>query len=108
MKVRNFIAGKVEHKPVILLIIIAASCIIACNNSAPATKENSIPAKDTSLFVPPDTSTIPHDQFGEMVRYGRELIVNTAHYIGPNGTVGHYLGNKMNCSSCHVDAGTRP
>jgi len=108
MKVRNFIAGKVEHKPVIILIIIAAFCIIACNNSAPATKENGIPAKDTSLFVPPDTSTIPHDQFGEMVRYGRELIVNTAQYIGPNGTVGHYLGNKMNCSSCHVDAGTRP
>ena len=108
MKKGFFIAKKVGFKPAIVLIIIAVFCIIACNNSGPATKENTIPAKDTSVFVPPDTSTIPHDQFGEMVRYGRELIVNTAHYIGPDGTVGHYLGNKMNCSSCHVDAGTRP
>lgn len=66
-------------------------------------------AKDTiALFTPPDTSTIPHDAFGEMVRYGRDLIVNTAYYIGPNGTKGHYLGNKMNCTNCHEDAGTKP
>jgi len=108
MKKRSFIARRVALKPIILLNIIAVSCIIACNNSTPATKDSLLPVKDTSVFVPPDTSTIPHDQFGEMVRYGRELIVNTAHYIGPDGTVGHYLGNKMNCTSCHVDAGTRP
>jgi thiosulfate dehydrogenase len=65
-------------------------------------------AKTDKLFTPPDTSTIPHDEFGEMVRYGRELIVNTAYYLGPNGTKGHYLGNKMNCGNCHLDAGTRP
>jgi len=43
-----------------------------------------------------------------MIRYGRDLVLNTAHYIGPNGTVGKYLGNKMNCTNCHLDAGTRP
>ena len=62
----------------------------------------------TGMFVPPDTATIPHDEFGDMVRYGRDLILNTAYYIGPNGTQGHYLGNKMNCTNCHLDAGTRP
>ncbi len=61
-----------------------------------------------TLFTPPDTSTIPHDEYGDMVRYGRELIVNTAYYLGPDGTVGHYLNNKMNCGNCHLDAGTRP
>lgn len=86
---------------VTLLFISVLTGIAACNNSGTATK-------DTALFVPPDTSTIPHDQFGDMVRYGRELIVHTAKYIGPNGTVGHYLGNKMNCINCHLDAGTRP
>jgi len=95
-------------KTLILFAVIGIWGVVACNNTAPAGKENSIPAKDTSVFVPPDTSTIPHDQFGAMVRYGRDLIVNTAYYIGPNGTVGHYLGNKMNCTNCHVDAGTRP
>lgn len=62
----------------------------------------------TILFTPPDTSTIPHDEFGDMVRYGRDLVMNTAYYLGPNGTVGHYLGNKMNCANCHRDAGTVP
>lgn len=82
--------------------------IIACNNTGQPAKVTEQHARDTSVFIPPDTSTIPHDAFGEMVRYGRELIVNTAHYIGPEGTVGRYLGNKMNCTNCHLDAGTRP
>lgn len=64
--------------------------------------------KDEELWTPPDTSTIPHDEFGEMVRYGRELIVNTAYYIGPEGKAGKFLGNKMNCTNCHLDAGTKP
>ncbi len=63
---------------------------------------------DEELWTPPDTSTIPHDEFGQMVRYGRDLIVNTAYYLGPEGKVGKFLGNKMNCTNCHLDAGTRP
>ncbi len=90
------------------LFILAIAAMAACTGSPTETKTGDTPAKDTSVFVPPDTSTIPHDQFGDMVRYGRDLIVNTAYYIGPNGVVGHYLGNKMNCTNCHVDAGTRP
>lgn len=70
------------------------------------TKSDSI--VDEELWTPPDTSTIPHDEFGEMVRYGRELIVNTAYYIGPEGKAGKFLGNKMNCTNCHLDAGTKP
>jgi thiosulfate dehydrogenase len=62
----------------------------------------------TPEFKAPDTSQIPHDAYGEMVRYGRDLVYNTAKYIGPDGTAGKYLGNKMNCSNCHLDGGTRP
>jgi len=82
--------------------------LTACYHSENTKKGNDSLSKDLSIFIPPDTSTIPKDQFGDMVRYGRELIVNTAHYIGPAGTVGKYLGNKMNCGNCHLDAGTRP
>jgi thiosulfate dehydrogenase len=63
---------------------------------------------DSSGFIIPDTSKIPKDKFGEMVRYGRELMVNTAYYIGPQGVSGNYLGNKMNCTNCHQDGGTKP
>lgn len=96
-------------KAAIILIIAAVIGVLACNNATP-TKENTTQSKDSTadLFIPPDTSTIPHTPFGDMVRYGRDLVFNTAKYIGPNGSVGHYLGNKMNCTNCHLDGGTRP
>ncbi len=102
--------GKYRSKTALCVIFVIALTIVACTGNTPtSTEANKTAAKDTvGVFVPPDTSTIPHDPFGDMVRYGRELVVNTAYYIGPEGTVGKYLGNKMNCAHCHVDAGTRP
>ena len=83
----------------------------ACNSGnekATSTAAEATAKVDTPVFQAPDTSKIPHNPFGEMVRYGRDLIQNTAYYIGPNGTVTHSLGNKMNCTNCHLDCGTRP
>jgi len=54
-----------------------------------------------------DFSKIPKDKFGDEVKYGMELMTKTAYYIGPGGVNGSYLGNKMNCSNCHQDAGTK-
>jgi thiosulfate dehydrogenase len=59
-------------------------------------------------YISVDTSLIGGDKFGDAVRYGRELMINTAYYIGPKGTKGSYLGNIMNCTNCHQDAGTKP
>ena len=63
---------------------------------------------DNGIWTIPDTNDIPANEFGELVKYGRSLMINTAYYIGPEGKVGKYLGNKMNCTSCHLDAGTKP
>ncbi len=57
-------------------------------------------------WIAPDTTTIPHDKTGNLIRYGRELVANTAVYLGPKGKVAH-LSNGMNCQNCHLDAGTR-
>jgi thiosulfate dehydrogenase len=101
--------GTFHLRSLIILVTGGLLAIAACNsNSAATSKENIAESKDTAIFSPPDTSTIPNDQFGALVRYGRDLIVRTAYYIGPNGTKGKYLGNKMNCTNCHLDAGTRP
>jgi len=54
-----------------------------------------------------DLSAIPMNKFGDEVKYGRELMLNTAYFIGPDGIKGKYLGNKMNCTNCHQDAGTK-
>lgn len=48
-----------------------------------------------------------HGEREELVKYGRELIRNTAWYLGPQGTVSQQT-NGMNCQNCHLDAGTRP
>lgn len=54
-----------------------------------------------------DTTKIPESKFGAAVKYGRQLMLNTAYYIGPNGIKGKFLGNRMSCTNCHQDAGTK-
>jgi len=76
--------------------------VIIVNSSAALSKNNAPQEKHT----PPDTSAIPKSEEGKMIRYGRELIVNTSKYLGPNGTVAR-LTNGMNCQNCHLDAGTK-
>jgi thiosulfate dehydrogenase len=100
-----------------LLILAGWIVFIACTQGRAGTSNDAtanltaqtttnVAAGDTLVLV--DTSTIPHDKFGEAVRYGLALMYNTAYYIGPDGINGHYTRNKMNCTNCHQDAGTKP
>jgi thiosulfate dehydrogenase len=41
-----------------------------------------------------------------LIRYGRNLIANTAYYLGPKGNVAA-ISNGMNCQNCHLEAGTK-
>lgn len=69
----------------------------------PANKDPHMPWKGPSEK---DISKLsPAEQ--QMVRYGKELIVHTADYLGPKGRVKH-LSNGMNCQNCHLDAGGKP
>ena len=104
---------KNRNKQLIVLLFAGFATAMACNQPAgTANKDKTDSAKvanaDSVMFVPPDTSQIPHTPEGDLIRYGRELVLHTAQYLGPQGTVGHYLGNKMNCTNCHLDGGTRP
>lgn len=54
----------------------------------------------------PDTNSIPHSEHGELIRYGRALVVHTSSYLGPHGTVAT-ISNGMNCQNCHLEAGTK-
>jgi thiosulfate dehydrogenase len=49
---------------------------------------------------------VVHEKDPELVKYGRELIANTAYYLGPNGKVSHQT-NGMNCQNCHLEAGSK-
>lgn len=57
-------------------------------------------------WVAPDVRSIPADESGALIRYGRELIVHTSKYLGPKGSV-RISSNGMNCQNCHLDAGTK-
>ena len=74
----------------------------------PQTKENKISLSDSAAkeWQAPDINLVPETPEGELIRYGRDLIVNTSKYFGPKGIVAS-ITNGMNCQNCHVDAGSR-
>ncbi len=81
---------------------------LSCETDKKGTISSILVAKEGSMYLGPDTSTIPHNEEGDLIRYGRELVVGTAKFIGPEGMNGHFTGNKMACTNCHLEAGTRP
>lgn len=64
--------------------------------------------QEKSLYKAPDTNSLGKDAWDETVRYGARLVRHTAYFIGPEGTVSKNLGNKMNCTNCHLEVGTKP
>lgn len=54
----------------------------------------------------PEIYTIKNAKLKESVKYGKDLIMHTSRYLGPNGSV-EKLSNGMNCQNCHLDAGTK-
>lgn len=55
-----------------------------------------------ALFAPPSPDTIPGDLRGEQIRLGYKIVVDTQEYGQP------YVGNKLACTNCHLDAGLNP
>lgn len=58
-------------------------------------------AANLGYFVSRDISKIPKGEFGDKIRKGYELFVNTQQLNG------NLVGNQLNCTSCHLDAGTK-
>uniref|UniRef100_UPI0040477232 c-type cytochrome n=1 Tax=Aliarcobacter sp. TaxID=2321116 RepID=UPI0040477232 len=57
----------------------------------------------------PDIKDLPDNKYGELVKYGKELIVHTSKYIGPEveDSKMRFAGNNNQCQNCHLDAGTK-
>jgi thiosulfate dehydrogenase len=64
-------------------------------------------ADPSHMWKAPDWSTVESEPNAEVIKYGKELIANTAEYLGPNGKV-KAISNGMNCQNCHLQAGTVP
>jgi thiosulfate dehydrogenase len=59
-------------------------------------------ARLDAVFTPPSPETIPPGRPGEQIRLGYQIIVNTPQYAK------RYVGNKLKCTNCHLDAGLNP
>lgn len=54
-----------------------------------------------AAFTPPPESAIPDNEFGQMVRQGKDIFVHTQQYARA------YVGNGLNCANCHLDNGRK-
>ena len=52
-------------------------------------------------FTPPSADAIPQNEFGDMVRLGRDIFVDT------QGKASRFVGNGLNCVNCHLDEGRK-
>ncbi len=59
-------------------------------------------ANPTGYHLPPDITDIPLDKYGDQVRYGRNIFINTPDYAA------RYVGNRLSCSNCHLGEGRKP
>jgi thiosulfate dehydrogenase len=86
---------------IIIVVVILNSCLHKSSESQTIAKE----ITDEEWHAP-DINLLPHTNEGDLIRYGRDLIVNTSFYFGPKGIVAP-VTNGMNCQNCHIEAGTR-
>jgi thiosulfate dehydrogenase len=89
--------------------------VLACTSFAqtpPSTPSDAAAPKAALTVKAPETydpARLPDDQYGRMVRYGKELTDRTFAYIGPEvkNPAMRYAGNNLACSSCHELSATK-
>lgn len=59
------------------------------------------------MWAAPNWDLVEEEANADLIKYGKELVANTAEYLGPNGKV-KKISNGMNCQNCHLNAGTAP
>ena len=91
--------------------LIVVGVLVGSGGCTPTPKAATVPAYGQDggaltsadmLFAPPSPDEIPGDQRGEQIRLGYKIVVDTQEYGRP------YVGNRLNCTNCHLDAGMNP
>ncbi|MGR3809407.1 c-type cytochrome [Jiulongibacter sp. NS-SX5] len=94
-----------------VLLVPAAVGFMMFDSAWPESKqpisENRIPYTPKERFsTAPSEKRMMHAVNRELLEYGKELITNTAYYIGFNGTE-KQITNGLNCQNCHLQAGAK-
>lgn len=81
-------------------ITLALLCIVVCT---PVSWLADIYLTETKLIADePQTNPLPAGELGRVIELGREIVEHT----GEHPLSKPYVGNSLNCTSCHLDAGT--
>lgn len=86
------------NKLLLFLLTTTATGVPAMAAEVPQAKAVTEPiaVKD---YLPPDESQIPDNEFGKMVKLGKQIFTHTGKHAEK------YVGNQLNCVNCHLDAG---
>lgn len=88
-----------------MLMVIITGCIILYN-LIPGLGKYTPKESETGVWDVPYVNSLTSTPQNDLIRYGRELVANTAAYLGPKGAVAN-ISNGMNCQNCHLEGGTR-
>ncbi len=93
-------------KPSLLSLAVGLLGVVAASSAWPADAPLQPPKSEINAavgtgatFTPPPESAIPEDEFGRMVKLGRDIVLDTPRYAK------EYVGNTLSCTNCHLDAG---
>lgn len=66
---------------------------------APSATSN--PSRSAGSFSPPPAGSEPEGKLGDAIRQGERI------FLRPDRYASQYVGNRLHCSNCHLDAGRR-
>ena len=80
------------RRPILVLAATSCACAAAAAGDAPR----------RAPFDPPDDAAMPAGPLGESIRLGQHVLTQTQVFAKA------YVGNGLNCTSCHLNAGRTP
>jgi thiosulfate dehydrogenase len=91
-------------------VALSAACLVAvAAGLRPTTTSAEQAASSPQIWTVPEVGALPDDDYGRLVRRGRDLITATYAYIGPevSDPANRFAGNNLACGNCHLEAGTK-
>lgn len=80
-----------------LVTLLAGSAAVEAGDRA---SSSASPTRE-AVFAPPDPAAMPDTGDYDVIRSGYEMVVDTQNHARS------YIGNGLNCTNCHLDAGRR-
>lgn len=96
-------SNRISKKTLLFATLVVAVTLGASKDNSPKSPglDPFVSEKIVQNFKAPDFSTIPSDAYGASVKRGKHYLENTFQ------TLPQYTGAQLNCTSCHLDSGTK-